>query len=108
MSKIIELIQKRDNLILELACLNHDLIEYSKYPVETVNLEQLKYQHSFIIKEIQRIAQQINSSFNSQVSNYKNQFIQTEKKIIEAVSKKEFTINDLPKLHHSFFTTPLV
>lgn len=103
MCKILELIQKRDNLIIELASLNHDLNEYSNYPVETVDLEQLKYQHSFVIKEIQQIAQKINSSFNSQVSNYKNQFIQTEKKITEAVSKKEFTINDLPKNNYSLW-----
>ena len=59
MCKILELIQKRDNLIIELACLNHDLNEYSSYPVETVDLEQLKYQHSFVIKEIQQIARKI-------------------------------------------------
>lgn len=107
MSTILLLIQKRDNLILELAGLNHDLNEYSKHPVETVDLIQLKYQHSFILKEIQQIAQKINSSFNSEISNYTSKFIETEKKITEAIAKKEFTVNDLPKSHYSLFTTPL-
>jgi len=103
MSTIILLIQKRENLILELAGLNHDLNEYSKYPVETVDLLGLKHQHDFTIREIKKIAQQINVFFNSEISNYKNKFFEVEKKITEAISKKEFTINDLPKNHYSLW-----
>ena len=103
MSSILQLIQKRDNLILELAGLNHDLNEYSKNPVETVDLIGLKYQHDFTIREITKIGQQINVFFNSQISNYKNKFFEVEKKITEAVSKKEFTVNDLPKNHYSLW-----
>lgn len=103
MSKILQLIQKRDNLILELASLNHDLNEYSKNPVETVDLIGLKYQHDFVIREIKKIGQQINIFFNSQISNYKQKFFEVEKKITEAISKKEFTINDLPKNHYSLW-----
>jgi hypothetical protein len=100
MSTILLLIQKRENLILELAGLNHDLNEYSKNPVETVDLIGLKHQHDFTIREITKIGQQINVFFNSEISNYKNKFFEIEKKITEAVSKKEFTINDLPKNHY--------
>ncbi|MFH6996445.1 hypothetical protein ACHRVZ_00855 [Flavobacterium sp. FlaQc-57] len=103
MSTILLLIQKRENLILELAGLNYDLNEYSKNPVETVDLIGLKHQHDFTIREITKIGQQINVFFNSQVSNYKNKFFEIEKKITEAVSKKEFTINDLPKNHYSLW-----
>jgi len=100
MSTIILLIQKRENLLLELAGLNHDLNEYSKNPVETVDLIGLKYQHDFTIREITKVGQQINVFFNSQISNYKNKFFEIEKKITEAVSKKQFSINDLPKNHY--------
>lgn len=94
----------RENLLVQLASLNHDLIEYSKNPVETVDLIGLKYQHSFTLKEIQRVDQQIKTCINSQYLNYKNQFIQTEKKINEAVEKKkEFSVSDLPKNHFSFW-----
>lgn len=103
MSTIILLIQKRENLLMELAGLNHDLNEYSKNPVETVDLIGLKYQHDFTIREITKIGQQINVFFNSQISNYKNKFFEIEKKITEAVSKKEFTINDLPRNHYSLW-----
>ena len=100
MSTIILLIQKRENLLLELAGLNHDLNEYSKNPVETVDLIGLKYQHDFTIREITKVGRQINVFFNSQISNYKNKFFEIEKKITEAVSKKEFSIKDLPKNHY--------
>ncbi|MCR4029364.1 hypothetical protein [Flavobacterium panacis] len=103
MSTILLLIQKRENLLLELAGLNHDLNEYSKNPVETVDLLGLKYQHDFTIREIKNIGQQINVFFNSQISNYKQKFFEVEKKITEAISKKEFTINDLPKNHYSLW-----
>ncbi|WP_343591660.1 hypothetical protein [Flavobacterium sp.] len=103
MSTIILLIQKRENLLLELAGLNNDLNEYSKNPVETVDLISLKYQHQFTITEITKIGQQINAFFNSQISNYKNKFFEVEKKITEAISKKEFTVNDLPKDHYSLW-----
>ncbi|KRD57704.1 hypothetical protein ASE40_15175 [Flavobacterium sp. Root935] len=103
MSTILLLIQKRENLLLELAGLNHDLNEYSKNPVETVDLLGLKYQHDFTIREIKNIGQQINVFFNSQISNYRQKFFEVEKKITEAISKKEFTINDLPKNHYSLW-----
>ena len=103
MSTILLLIQKRENLILELAGLNYDLNEYSKNPVETVDLIGIKHQHDFTIREITKISQQINVFFNSQISNYKNKFFEIEKKITEAVSKKEFTVNDLPKNHYSLW-----
>ena len=93
----------RENLLLELASLNHDLSEYSKNPVETVDLIGLKYRHTFILKEIQRVDQRITTCLNSEYLNYKNQFIQTEKKINEAVEKKIFSVNDLPKNHYSFW-----
>lgn len=103
MSTILLLIQKRENLIMELAGLNHDLNEYSKNPVDTVDLLSLKYQHNFTIQEIIKIGHQINSLFNHEISNYKQKFFEVEKKITEAISKKEFTINDLPKNHYSFW-----
>ena len=67
MSTILLLIQKRENLLLELAGLNHDLNEYSKNPVETVDLLGLKYQHDFTMREIKNVGQQINVFFNSQI-----------------------------------------
>lgn len=103
MSTIILLIQKRENLLMELAGLNHDLNEYSKNPVETVDLLGLKHQHDFTIREIKKIGQQINIFFNSQISNYSEKFLEVEKKITEAISKKEFTIHDLPKNHYSLW-----
>ncbi|MFH7010295.1 hypothetical protein ACHRV5_00400 [Flavobacterium sp. FlaQc-52] len=103
MSTILLLIQKREKLVLELAGLNHDLNEYSKNPVETVDLLGLKYQHDFVIREITKIGQRINLFFNSEISNYKDKFQETEKKIIENQSEKEFTVNDLPKNHYSLW-----
>lgn len=103
MSEILKLIQKRENLIFELASLNFDLNEYSKNPVETVDLIGLKYQHDFLIKEIQQIAQKINVLSNSQINLYKTKFLEFEKKISESLSQKQFTVNDLPKHHWSMF-----
>ena len=89
MSAILNLIQKRENLISELACLNYHLNEYLKNPVKTVDLIGLKYQHDFTIREIIKIDQQINVILNSQVLNYKSKFSKIEKKINESASKKE-------------------
>ncbi len=47
-----ELQTKRETLIIQIKVIKDDLREYTKFPVDTVDVEQIKYQYSYILREI--------------------------------------------------------
>lgn len=57
--KLIELNKDLEGFKLDLACLNYDLEEYSKFPVSSVSIEEIKAQienvENFILKTKQNI-----------------------------------------------------
>lgn len=108
MSTIIELTQKRENLLIQIASVTLDLKEYTKYPVETVDVEQIKYQYGFILREIKQIDEKLKFIFLSQSEILKADLQIMDKEIIESISKNRFTVNDLPKNHYSLFNEPII
>jgi hypothetical protein len=107
MTTINELTQKREKLLIEIAVVTADLREYIKYPVETVCVEQIKYKYGFILREIKDIDAKLKFIFLSQSETLKTDLVIMDKEVKETISKKEFTVNDLPKLHFSMFNKPL-
>ncbi|MDI5898750.1 hypothetical protein [Flavobacterium yafengii] len=103
MSTIIELTRKRENLFIEIANVTLDLKEYTKYPVETVDVEQIKYKYGFILREIKEIDHKLKFIFLSQSETLKTDLQLLDKEIIESVSKNRFSVNDLPKNHCLLF-----
>lgn len=104
MSIIIELIRKRENLLIQIIEVTADLKEYAKFPCETVDLEQIKYQYDFILREIKQIDDKLKFIFLSQSETLKTDLRIIGKEIIESISKNRFSVNDLPKNHFSVFT----
>jgi hypothetical protein len=103
MTAINELNQKRENLLIQIAGVTADLREYIKFPVETVDIEQIKYQYGFILREIKQLDEKIKFILLSKSETLKADLEIMDKEIKESISEKEFTINDVPKLHWSMF-----
>jgi hypothetical protein len=108
MATINELFNKRENLLFQIAGVREDLKEYTKYPVETVDVEQIKYQYDFILREIKEIDEKLKFIFIAQCETLKTDLQLLDKQIKESVSEKKFTVTDLPKLHYSMFDEPII
>lgn len=108
MSTISELTQKRELLLVQIACITDDLREYSKYPVETIDIEQIKYQYAFIQREIKQIDDKLKFILLAQSETLITVFQLIDKKIIENIKEKKFTAGDLPKNHYSLFNEPFI
>ena len=108
MSTIIELTQKRENLLIQIASVTLDLKEYTRYPVETVDVEQIKYQYGFILREIKQVDEKLKFIFISQSETLKTDLQIIDKEIVESIAKNRFTVTDLPKLHFSMFNESFI
>ncbi|MFV8389811.1 hypothetical protein [Flavobacterium sp. LB1P71] len=108
MSTINELIRQRENLFIQIIGVTADLKEYTKFPVETVDVEQIKYQYGFILREIRQIDDKLKFIFLSQSQTLKADLEIMDKEMIESISKNKFTVNDLPKNHYSLFNEPFI
>lgn len=106
MSIIIELIRKRENLLIQIIEVTADLKEYAKFPCETVDLEQIKYQYDFILREIKQIDDKLKFIFLSQSETLKTDLRIIGKEIIESISKNRFSVNDLPKIIFPYLPNP--
>ncbi|RTY69685.1 hypothetical protein [Flavobacterium sp. LB2P53] len=103
MCTINELTQKRENLLFQIASVTLDLKEYTKYPVETVDIEQIKYKYGFILREIKQVDEKLKFIFLTQSETLKTDLHMMDKEIIESIAKNRLTVNDLSKLHFSMF-----
>lgn len=108
MSTINELTRKRENLLIELSFVTLDLKEYTKYPVETIDVEQIKYQYGFILREIKEIDEKLKFIFASQSETLKTDLYIMDKEIIKSIAKHRFSVSDLPKNHFSLFDEPFI
>ncbi|TRW98495.1 hypothetical protein [Flavobacterium gawalongense] len=108
MATINELTRKRENLLIQIAGVTADLKEYTKYPVETIDVEQIKYQYGFILREIKDIDEKLKFIFLTQSETLKTDLEIMDKEMIESVAKNRFTVTDLPKLHYSMFDEPFI
>jgi hypothetical protein len=103
MSEIIKLLAKKDNLLIQLACLVNDINEYINYPVETVSVQDMHYQYDFIVSEIGLINRKIYFEFNRQTMFFRSQHLDLKKLTEKATSTIVFTVKDLPKSHYSLW-----
>lgn len=101
-----ELQTKRETLIIQITVIKDDLREYTKFPVDTVDVEQIKYQYSYILREIKEIDYKIKTILLSTSTSLNDDFAILKSKVIEKQKEKVFTIDDLPKKHYSFFDEP--
>nr|WP_314896783.1 hypothetical protein [uncultured Flavobacterium sp.] len=108
MATINELTRQRENLLIQIIGVTADLKEYTKFPVETVDVEQIKYQYGFILREIKQIDEKLKFIFLTQSETLKTELQIIDKEIIESISKNRFTVTDLPKLHFSMFDEPFI
>lgn len=108
MSTINHLTQKRENLLIEIYTVTQDLKEYSRYPCDTIDIQQIKYQYDFILREIRQIDEKLKFIFLSQSETLKTDLLIIEKKIKENILEKKFTVGDLPRFHHSLFDEPFI
>ena len=102
-----QLITEREKLLFQIASVTQDLKEYIKYPVETVDIEQIKYLYGFILREIKLIDEKLKNILLIQSETLIKSFSIFNNDIIISISKKKFTVNDLPKHHFSMFPTDI-
>jgi hypothetical protein len=109
MANFKELTQKRENLLIQIIGVADDLKEFIKYPCETVDIEQIKYQYDFILREIKEIDEKLKFILLSQSQTLRVDFELLQKQQKEFLPKENFNVNDLPKEHFSMFEkAPLV
>jgi len=101
-----QLQQKRENLIIQISVIKEDLREYTKHPVDTVDLVQIKFQYSFILREIKEIDYKIKTILLTSSTTLQDDFNTIESQVKEKQEEKVFTIDDLPKKHFSLFDEP--
>lgn len=103
MANLKELQQKRESLLIQIASVTHDLREFTKHPCETVDVEQIKYQYGFILREIKQIDDCIKFILLSQMETLNVDYKNLETLLQIEQSKTIFTSSDLPKNHYSLW-----
>lgn len=106
MATINELQLKRENLLIQIGSVTYDLREYTKYPCETVDLENIKNQYSFILREIKQIDEKIKFLFNCQLLTLETDLKIMEKEIITCEKVNIFASSQ--KTAFSLFDEPFV
>nr|WP_315160299.1 hypothetical protein [uncultured Flavobacterium sp.] len=106
MATINELQLKRENLLIQIGSVTYDLREYTKYPCETVDLENIKNQYSFILREIKQIDEKIKFLFNCQLLILETDLKIMEKEII--TSEKVNIFASSQKTAFSLFDEPFI
>jgi len=71
MATIKELLDKRDFLQLDLSQIEYSLIDFKENPDPATDVENLKYQVGFVIKQIEKINDQVNIALKKQTSFYR-------------------------------------
>lgn len=108
MATLKQLHEKREALLVEIASVTYDLKEYTKFPCESVDIESIKYQYGFILRQIKEIDNGIKIILLSQVENLDVSFKNLETLLQIEESKRRFTVADLPKKHYSMFDEPFL
>ena len=106
MCTINELTQKRENLLIQIGSVTYDLREYTKYPCETIDLDNIKNQYSFILREIKQIDEKIKFILRSQFLTLETDLIIMEKEIITCEKVNIFASSQ--KTAFSLFDEPFV
>jgi len=108
MANLKELQEKRESLLIEIASVTHDLQEFTKHPCETVDVEQIKYQYGFILREIKKIDDSVKNILLSQMEILNVDFKNLETLLKIEQSKETFSASDLPKNHYSLWENTLL
>lgn len=103
MATLKELQEQRENLFIQIAVVTHDLIEFTKCPCETVDIEQIKHQYSFILREIKQVDNCIKIILTSQLQTLHTDYKNLETLLQVEQSKIKFDSSYLPKNHYSLW-----
>lgn len=103
MATIKELQEKRENLKIQILANFQDFREYIKSPVCSVDIEQIKYQIDFGIREIKDIDYKINLLLGSDREKINADFKNLETLLKLEQSKTKFDSAYLPKNHYSLW-----
>jgi hypothetical protein len=100
MKTLNELIVDRNYKKLSLGYLKFDIEEFIKSPVETVSIDNLKYQYDFLLREIKNIDDRIKIILASESRSYKEDL----KKFVDKLSNipSPFDVADLPSYSEIF------
>lgn len=103
MATLKELQEKRENKLIEIASIRHDLKEYTNYPCESVDIEQIKYQYGFVFNEIKQIDNQIKTIILSEMESLSADF-KNLKTLLEIEQKKtSVLVSELPEKKPNMF-----
>lgn len=106
MATINELQLKRENLLIQIASVTYDLREYTKYPCETIDLENIKNQYSFILREIKQIDEKIKHIHKFQLFALETALTMIEKEISASETVNIFASSQ--KTAFSLFDEPFI
>lgn len=100
MATLNELIVERNSKKLSLGYLKFDIEEFIKCPVETVSIDNLKYQYDFLLREIKNIDDRIKIILTSESQSFKDDI----KRFLDKLSKipSPFDVSELPSYSEIF------
>ncbi len=100
MSNLEILLQNRNTKYFSLVCLKDEIKEYIKNPVETVPIDNLKHQYSFLLREINNLDTSIRTNLLTQIEWAKRDLNNLETQL--SLVPKPFHVDDLPPYSEVF------
>ncbi|MBF2709979.1 hypothetical protein [Flavobacterium soyangense] len=100
MSDLEILLVKRDAKYFSLVCLKYEINQYIKNPVETVSIDNLKNQYSFVLREINNFDNAIKTNILTQIEWAKRDLKNLETQL--SLIPSPFDVNDLPSYSEIF------
>lgn len=100
MTNLEKLLQTRNSKYFSLVCLKYDIQDYIKNPLETVSIESLKCQYSFIVREISDLDFRIKNHILLQIQNAKLDLKNLENEL--SLIPNPFDVNELPSYQSIF------
>ncbi|WP_310560612.1 hypothetical protein [Flavobacterium sp.] len=100
MATISQFIKQRESKYFELVVLKDDIQEFIKSPVETVSIDNLKYQYGFLLREINNIDASIKNIILCQIETAKLDLKNLETQL--TMLPQPFHISDLPSYSSIF------
>ncbi|TRX29641.1 hypothetical protein FNW25_01395 [Flavobacterium franklandianum] len=100
MSDLEKLLQKRNAQYFSLICLKDEIKDYIKDPVETVSIDNLQNQYSFLLREINNLDTSIRTNLLTQIEWAKRDLKNLETQLF--LVPQPFHISDLPSYSSIF------
>jgi hypothetical protein len=100
MATIPEFMRQRESKYFDLVVLKDDIQEFIKFPIETVSIDNLKYQYGFLLREINNIDASIKNILLSQIESAKLDLKNLETQL--TMLPQPFHVDDLPSYFSNF------